>query len=1284
MAEDIKRTVWRLDGEAKSLIAELNQVKKGFSGANTEAKKFKDSNKDAATTITQQYKEQEGAVNKLRFSIQQLTIARDKSNNPALITKYNSLIDQQTTKLSKLTTVEKEQVQVHGIINNLLKKQNDLIKQRDESKSIAQVRQLNREIAETGKLLAKAQGQKGGLFGGLGGAGGIIAGAAGGFGVLGAINGLKELTKTAIGSSVAFETTKLSFETMLGSGEAAQKFLSQLVDFAAKTPFQLPELESASRQLLAFGIESKEIVKTLKQLGDVAAGTKQPIGELAFLFGKAKSLTIADNEVLNQFATRGIPVFDALAKKYNTTTIGVKKLAEQNKITFGDLQEVFDSLTQKGGRFFNLTDRLAQSSEGRISTLTDTFHLFLQQLGDEGKPVLDKLIDSAQKFIGNLDPKQVLKFIQTFGTLLKLFIAYKTTLFATGVITRSLAKDGIIYNAVLGVRNFLILAQEKGLLAATRAQIAFNTAGKSNPFGLILGVIAAVIAYFIDFNKLLDTTTAKEKELSHADILLADSRELLANTTQKVSQYIGEEIGQLTSLFTILKSTNAGTKERKEAIDAINSTYGTTLSNLSSEEKLASDAALAYDRLRESIIKAAKARAIQENITEISKSLVDLDINIDQTRKKIEATKKETGLSDAELKKALDNFIQFSTEGTDIIQGFNDAIVQGSENVTEELDKRSQLDIQLGFIFNEQNTLKELELQKQNINNLITQQVGQIDLDTVLQGGKNKGKGTSKAKDLTGDLSALVKQLQQLKQEKQKFDLEDEKGLEGLQKRLDLQREILKTELLQQENEVRNKFRGSRFESQAIALIIAIRKQALLNFDAERLRQIDEFNKQVLEREKELMFKIRQEKLINIDGEEEDLVTAANERYARELEQLQENGEATTAAILELEQRRQQEIINIRREFGANTLQEELKLLDTEEQIKLNKITGSTQKAEKERANIQIQYAQQRIKLTEALLDELIDLEEKSGTNVALRKQIDDLIQQLDLLKSELNKPVQTKSLDKIAKVLKDITTITDAIINGIRQVLAEEQKQTDFQIEQQQKRVDAATTLAEKGNAEILQQEQQRMEKLLAERKKQVAAQKALDAIQFVSSSIVAVANAAAQGGGFASIATIAAVIGAIAGGIALVTSIAGGFAKGGYTGDGGKYEPAGIVHKGEFVNTKEKTATSKKALTAIHEGKFSDKEYKEYKAWKKQRTFAINYDKLSLSKFSQRMVFPKSTIQMLNMKVDTEGINKRLDKLNGAINGLQQRTPVMNDRGVYHLAKSGEKKLRRILNKP
>ena len=38
-------------------------------------------------------------------------------------------------------------------------------------------------------------------------------------------------------------------------------------------------------------------------------------------------------------------------------------------------------------------------------------------------------------------------------------------------------------------------------------------------------------------------------------------------------------------------------------------------------------------------------------------------------------------------------------------------------------------------------------------------------------------------------------------------------------------------------------------------------------------------------------------------------------------------------------------------------------------------------------------------------------------------------------------------------------------------------------------------------------------------------------------------------------------------------LTIVGNGFAEGGYTGHGGKYEPAGTVHKGEFVVDKEAT---------------------------------------------------------------------------------------------------------------
>lgn len=1189
MANEISRSVWKLQAEGKDVINELQKVKKGFIDSNAEAKKFASQNKDLAKGLTQQYKEQEGAVNKLRFAIQATENARNKSNDPALIQKYNRLLDEQRVKMTALTSVHKEEVKVIGIANNLLVKQADLIKKRDAATSLTQVKAFNRELVETEKQLRKIQGQKGGLFGGAGGAGGLIAGAAGGFGILSVVNGLKTLGETGIEQAINFETTRISFETMLGSGAAAQKFLSELVDFAAKTPFQLPELEAASRQLLAFGIPAKDITNTLKQLGDVAAGTNQPIGELAFLFGKAKSLTIADNEILNQFATRGIPVYDVLAKKYGTNTLGVKKLAEQNKITFGDLQEAFDSLTVKGGKFFGLTEKLSQSTSGKISTLKDNFNLLLQGIGDKALPGINKLVDALAKVVqGDFKASDLFTifdkitfFVQAIPSplagMIKGFKDFRGALdsFQNGKILDGISKGlgGVLNIVTLGisgsVRNFFVPSVKK-----------------------MEGALTGFEKTQLDVSNATDQQiNAKLKELQLQSPLTAIAFKKMADDIKK---------NQLEETFRLLAEQLEITEAQFKSLIAISDKYGIS------------------QRTNADLILAGRDLVRQLNRENISQE------------------------ERVAIQKELDNGYR----------QFNETL-----GVT-----KVDYDQYLGI-------LNKVEDKTQDVTDL------------------NKKKSKSH-KDLSGDLQKLREQLQKLQNVEKEASLADIKGLDGLKKRLDLKRQELAVDLLNQKVDIEKQFSGDPVKlRQALAIFNDIVKQSFANFDADRLKQIDAFNKEVLAKAEELNFTMRQNDLINIKGEEEDLLTALNERYDRELKLLKDQGELTIEAQREIEQRRGQEIIAIHSQFAENDFNSELQALDLLEQTKLAKIKGSTIKQEKERSKIQLEFAQARLVIAQQLLSDLVDQEEELGSNVGLRNQIEEaqnLVQKLNNEIEKIGSGKNQQSIQKIANILKQITTITDAIVDGIRKVIAEQQRQTDFEIEQQQKRVDSATSLAEKGNAEILEQEKKRMDKLLDERKKAVAAQKALDAIQFVSSSIVAIANAAAQGGGFASIATVAAVIGAIAGGIALVSSLASGFEKGGYTGDGDKHQPAGIVHKGEFVNTKEKTATSKKALMAIHDGNFDDKEFESYKQWKQKRNFQLDYSKFSLSRFSQRIVFPESTVRMMGANVDVSGIHERLDRVTEAVKNVNTQVPVMNDKGVFHLAESGKNKTNRILNKP
>ena len=173
-----------------------------------------------------------------------------------------------------------------------------------------------------------------------------------------------------------------------------------------------------------------------------------------------------------------------------------------------------------------------------------------------------------------------------------------------------------------------------------------------------------------------------------------------------------------------------------------------------------------------------------------------------------------------------------------------------------------------------------------------------------------------------------------------------------------------------------------------------------------------------------------------------------------------------------------------------------------------------------------------------------------------------------------------------VKDAVKGYQTIANAAVSAFQTIYAAQQKQLDREIGIQNERVKQATILAERGNVEALRIEQERLDELTKKRDEFTRRQQALNAALTISNSILAVASAAGESGAGA-IVIVPAVIAAIAAGFAAVKALSSeGFAEGGYTGDGGKYEPAGVVHRGEYVITKEQTAKNKAVLDAIHSG--------------------------------------------------------------------------------------------------
>jgi len=192
--------------------------------------------------------------------------------------------------------------------------------------------------------------------------------------VTAAFNGVVDAGKNVLKGATDFEQSRVAFETMLGSADKAKKMLKEVSDFAAKTPFELPEVVTGAKQLLAYNIEADKIIPTFKALGNIAAGVgKDKLPQLILAFGQVKAATKLTGQELRQFTEAGVPLLSTLATQMGKTEEEIKKMVETGKIGFPDVEKALFGMSQEGGKFAGLMEKQSLTLGGVMSNLSDNF-----------------------------------------------------------------------------------------------------------------------------------------------------------------------------------------------------------------------------------------------------------------------------------------------------------------------------------------------------------------------------------------------------------------------------------------------------------------------------------------------------------------------------------------------------------------------------------------------------------------------------------------------------------------------------------------------------------------------------------------------------------------------------------------------------------------------------------------------------------------------------------------------------------------------------------------------
>lgn len=242
------------------------------------------------------------------------------------------------------------------------------------------------------------------------------------------------------------EQTQIALEVLLKDAEKATQIKDEWTQLASSTPFSTSDIDSAGKKLLAFNIESEKVTDTLRRIGDISAATGSSISEIADIYGKAAVQGRLFAEDINQFQGRGIPVVQALAKVLNVAETEIRGMVTEGKIGFPELEKAFNFMTDEGGQFAGMMDKLSESTLGKFSTTMDNAKLALASFGEVMQPTANALLDFANDFfegIQNMD-EGTKAFVTGFASVVA--ISGPTVLAIKGI---KLALAGLAANPVI-------------------------------------------------------------------------------------------------------------------------------------------------------------------------------------------------------------------------------------------------------------------------------------------------------------------------------------------------------------------------------------------------------------------------------------------------------------------------------------------------------------------------------------------------------------------------------------------------------------------------------------------------------------------------------------------------------------------------------------------------------------------------------------------------------------------------------------------------------------------
>ena len=321
-----------------------------------------------------------------------------------------------------------------------------------------------------------------------------------------------------------FELSQRSLEAILQNKPKADEIFNKTVELAVKSPFRIKDLVDYTRQLSAYRIESDKLYDTTKRLADVSAGLGVDMGRLILAYGQVKAAAYLRGSEVRQFTEAGVNMYGELQSYFKEvkgeayTTAQIVDMISKRKVTFEDVEAIFQRMTDKGGTFYNMQEIQAETLQGKISNLKDAFDVMLNDIGKSNEVFFKGSIQFATNLLNHWEA-----IANVAKALLSIVVAIKVN---SMFVQSSLGKAFIINAAMVGKwRAFLDLIKSMPT-AFGKMKTAISAIG---------GSLKAALGGFA-FYAILQTIMNYRNALQQFDETIRKARESTIDALGKISE----------------------------------------------------------------------------------------------------------------------------------------------------------------------------------------------------------------------------------------------------------------------------------------------------------------------------------------------------------------------------------------------------------------------------------------------------------------------------------------------------------------------------------------------------------------------------------------------------------------------------------------------------------------------------------------------------------------------------------------------------------------------------